>query len=152
MARSEAERREYQRKWAAERRAGVRAERDASRQAARVDAVTNAPRTARDALEASIAAARWLKDSDGAAVNLARILAREFDYADHMADDALALRVAGQLTGLLDRLGLTPVVRMKFELRSAQLQTQTVGDVIESAAAPLPANVSELPQRPAKKP
>lgn len=155
MAQTVDERRENKRKWAADRRAAVRAERDARLRAARVDAVANGPRPMLAAVNASLSAAKWLRDSDGAAVNLARTLAEELDVAHHMHEDALALRVAGQLTGLLDRLGLTPVVRMKFELRSAQLAASTVTEGAEAAtpapAAPaLPANVSAL-KRPAKR-
>lgn len=155
MAQSEDERREKQRIWAADKRAKLRAERDAERRESRADAVANAPRTMRDALEASLSAAKWIRPSDGATVSLARALAEELDYADHMRDDALALRITGQFTGLLGQLGLTPVVRMKFELRSAQLAARTALEGVEpappaSAAASLPANVSAL-KRPAKR-
>lgn len=154
MAQSEDERRERQRIWAKDKRAKLRAERDAERRESRADAVANAPRTQRDALEASIVAAKWLRPSDGATMSLARALAEELDYADHMGDDALSLRIAGRFTTLLGLLGLTPVVRMKFELRSAQLAARTASEGVEpappaSAAASLPANVSTL-KRPAK--
>ena len=149
----DAERRAKRAEAARRRRAEVRAERDAERVAARGRAVSDAARTQRDALEASIAAAKWLKDSDGAVVNLARTLARELDYADHMGDDALSLRITGQLAGLLDRLALTPVVRMRHELRSAQLAARAASEAAPPAPAtapPLPANVSKL-ARPAKR-
>ncbi|WP_314453238.1 hypothetical protein [uncultured Microbacterium sp.] len=107
------------------------------------------------AVNASLSAAKWLRDSDGAAVSLARTLAEQLDVSQHMHEDALALRVAGQLMGLLDRLGLTPVVRMRFELRSAQLAARTASEGAEPAppapaTASLPANVSKL-ARPAKR-
>ena len=148
----DAERRARRAEAARRRRAAVKAERDAERRESRADAVANAPRTQRDALEASIAAAKWLKPSDGAAVGLARTLAEELDYADHMREDALALRIAGQFTSLLGQLGLTPVVRMRFELRSSQLAAKTASEAAPPApaAASLPANVSTL-KRPAKR-
>lgn len=118
MARNEAERREYQRKWAAERRAEIRAERDANRRGARADAEANAPRPLLTALDGSLSAAWWLCDSDAAAVNLARLLADAFDVAHYMGDQRATSRICGPLQVLLDRLGLMPTSRMRLNLKA----------------------------------
>ncbi|WP_425488136.1 terminase small subunit [Microbacterium proteolyticum] len=156
MAQTEEERRESKRIWAAAKRAEIAAERDARLRADRADAVAHAPRTHRDAYEASVSAAKWFKPSDGALVALGRLLAEDLDYADYLGDDALVLRIIGRLTSILGQLGLTPVVRMRFELRSAQIEARKATESAEAAppapagAPPLPANVSKL-ARPAKR-
>ena len=70
----------------------------------------------RQALEDAVAAAGWLHDADGGAVELARVLADQIDGV-LFTDDPTA--VSRQLAGLYRSLGLTPDGRPEHLTRPA---------------------------------
>lgn len=76
-----------------------------------------------DSVEAAIAAMKWIRDSDGALVDMAKFYAVQIDKV--ISDDPTATGKAASLGQLLTRilheLGGTPTVRLQHELRSLRL-------------------------------
>lgn len=131
MARSDADRaREY--------RARRRDARDADRRAAARAAAESAGTEMRDAVEASIAAAKWLAPSDSATLSQLRATARIIDVAIAVEDVTLELSAHGRLSGLLNAAGMTPTSRMQNELRSQRAVPETADP------GSLPANVQSI--------
>jgi len=117
MAKSAAERaREYR----ARRRAAERAAAEAARDAR--DAA--APTTVRDAVDATIAAAKWLAGSDAASIAQARTLAKRIDELEHAGETTRALSAHRALSQVLNDLGATATKRMQYELRSRKAAAQ----------------------------
>lgn len=142
MAKSAAERaREYRARKASERAAEEAAARDAR------DA--EAPRVMRDAVEASLAAMKWIAPSDAASVAQARSLAEDVDLLRHAGDTNRALSAQRALSRVLNDLGGTPTVRMQHELRSLKAAKRTEG-ADDGDSVPTPDNVTKL-ERPAKR-
>jgi hypothetical protein len=124
------ERKARQARYARESRARKAQERAAAVAAAAADAK---PGEMAAALESSLSAMKWLAASDGAAVALARLEAKQLDALlalNTAAAASLALRLQAQLLRLLDSLGGTPRVRMQHELRSRAI---AVDEQIEAA-------------------
>lgn len=72
----------------------------------------------RDSVRRSLAAMKWLVDSDEAAKDQATELARLVDELQHAGDTSRALSAHRALTKVLNDLGGTPMRRMMHELRS----------------------------------
>jgi hypothetical protein len=113
---------------------------------------TPAPRTMRDALESSLSAMKWLKDSDAASVAQARLLAKDVDELEHAGSVVRALSAHRALSKVLSDLAGTPAMRMQHELRSARLAQKQGGDGDDkhSADAKPSSNVSQF-RRPARR-
>lgn len=115
MPKSSAERaREY--------RERKRAERDAAATAARDERDANAPTTMRDAVEATISAAKWIVDSDAASVAQARALAKQIDELDHAGETVRSISAHRALSRVLADIGATPTARLQHELRSRRME------------------------------
>lgn len=81
-----------------------------------------APTVMRDSVSAALEAMQWLRDSDGAAVQQAKLLAEDVDELRHDGETTKALSAQRALTKVLNDLGGTPTVRMQQELRSLRAQ------------------------------
>lgn len=105
------------------------------------------PGPMRQAVDASLAAMKWLADSDAAAIAQARAVAKLIDVAARTGDLRTELRAHPILSKVLADLGGTPRVRLQLELRSRKLA------VAESDGAPAKApNVTPIAsKRPAKR-
>lgn len=139
MAKTAAERaREY--------RERKRAERDAEEARARDARNAVAPTTTRDAVEATIAAAKWLTGADAASIAQARVLAKRIDLLEHVDDTARALSAHRALSQVLNDLGATATKRLQYELRARKLApAEGAGDEREPGeGGSTPANVTRL--------
>lgn len=105
----------------------------------------------RDALESSLSAMKWLKDSDAALIAQARLLAKQVDELEHAGNSARALSAHRALSKVLSDLAGTPAMRLQHELRSARLAMKQGGeDAAGSGEAAAAGNVSQF-QRPARR-
>lgn len=134
-------------------RAAAAVKRDAEKAEYRRRPDASIPRTMRDAVETTIAAAsKWLVDSDAALVAQARMLARNVDTYLFTCEDSKMLSAQRALTRVLNDLGGTPTVRMQHELRSLKLAAKTeVPDGGEGEAGTQAGNVSEFKRPPKRK-
>lgn len=98
------------------------------------------PGPMRQAVELSIAAARWLTGADAASCAQVRQLA---DIADHVDDVRLEMRAHSLLSRVLGEMGLTPRVRMQLELRARKLEA-----VAQDRAVDAQPNVTRISPRP----
>lgn len=115
--------------------ASYRARKRAEAAAARAVASDVSDGVMRRAVDASLAAAKWLAPSDGALVVQARAIA---DLVDTEVDTKVVLRLHSLLSRVLGELGLTPRARIQLEVRSRKIGAAVVegGD--------LPSNVSKI--------
>ncbi|WP_123546613.1 hypothetical protein [Frigoribacterium sp. PhB107] len=135
------------------RRAELRAERPAvpSRTVDAADA--SVPRVMRDAVEASLAAMKWLTPSDAGAVAQARMLAEQVDLLTAAGATTKLLSAHGRLAATLGSLAGTPTMRMQHELRSLRAagKTDEEGDADDDDSEQ-PDNVTALPRPRARRP
>jgi hypothetical protein len=106
----------------------------------------------RDALESSLSAMKWLKDSDAASIAQARLLAKDVDELEHAGNAMRALSAHRALSKVLSDLAGTPAMRLQHELRSARLAMKQQGgeDAAGNGDAAASGNVSQF-QRPARR-
>lgn len=97
-----------------------RQEQDAANAAARDSRDATAGTDVRDAVEATISAARWLTGSDAASIAQARTLAKRIDLLEHEGETTRALSAHRALSQVLNDLGATATKRMQYELRSSK--------------------------------
>lgn len=110
-----------------------------------------APTTMRDSVTTSLAAMKWLVDSDEAAKTQARMLAEDVDVLRHAGDIAKALSAQRALTKVLNDLGGTPMRRMMHELRSMRGSGEVPDDEDDTdEVAPEGTNVTQF-ERPPKR-
>jgi hypothetical protein len=121
MPQSEEERRAAARERMRAKRARERAERDAARVSSANAANGEAPTTTRDAVDATIRAAKWLTDADAASIAQARTLARRIDLLEHADETVRALSAHRALSQVLNDLGATATKRLQYELRSRRV-------------------------------
>lgn len=155
MPLSEDERRRKNREKQAAYRARQRALKVEQANAVEVTLVTaaDAPMTMRSSVERAVSAAKWLTDSDDAAVTLARRLAEHIDVLEARGDIKGALSAHGRLSRALGDLGLTPVVREQRELRSRKLEArEEVERLDQNEGKPLPEGVVPIKRPPRRKP
>jgi len=98
------------------------------------------PGPMRQAVDASISAAKWITGADAASIAQAQRLA---DIADRTDDIRLEIRAHSLLGRILADMGLTPRVRTQLELRARKLQT-----VVEDRAVDAQPNVTRISPRP----
>lgn len=116
MAMTPEERRERDAARKREARARQRAEREASKPATSPDGLP--PTVMHDAIEAAIAAAKWLSGTDAASIAQARALAARIDLLEHEGETTKALSAHRALSQVLNDMGITATRRMQYELRS----------------------------------
>ena len=104
----------------------------------------------RDAVAKSVAAMKWVEDSDAAAVAQAEVLAEQVDILGHLGETTKALSAHRALTAILNDLGATPTVRMANELRSLRGKTGSPEVPDDGDDASAGSNVSKF-ERPAKR-
>lgn len=137
---------EKQRAYRERKRAEAAAEAEAARNARNAE-----PGTAtRDAVEATLAAAKWLTGADAASIAQARALAKRIDVLEHADETTKALSAHRALSQVLNDLGATATKRQQYELRSRKAETQAEGGDDEQGAAGTPGNVTRL-RRPPKR-
>lgn len=138
-ARNAAKNRAYRARKAADREAAAAA---AAGHASHVDA----PTTMRDAVEASITAARWLTGADAASIAQARTLARRIDLLEHADETTRALSSHRALSQVLNDLGATATKRMQYELRSRRAAPEEGNSDERNSGegGETPANVTKL--------
>lgn len=124
-------------------RAKAAAEREAAREAARMGRASVAPTTTRDAVEATIAAAKWLTGADAASIAQARTLAHRIDVLEHADETTRALSAHRALSQVLNDLGATATKRLQYELRSRKVAPGEGDDEPKQGGA-TPANVTRL--------
>lgn len=113
--------------------------------------VANVPelRPMREAVDAAMAAARWLTLSDEASKEQARQLADDVDASNAAGERAAARAAHRALSRVLNDLGATPSVRLQRELRSRRILEEKGGsDDGHAAATGTTGNVSQF-ERPA---
>lgn len=98
------------------------------------------PGPMRQAVESSIAAAKWLTGADAASSAQVRRLADIVDRAD---DIRLEIRAHSLLSRVLGEMGLTPRVRVQLELRARKLEA-----VAKDRAVDAQPNVTRISPRP----
>lgn len=102
-----------------------------------------------DAVEAAIAAAKWLTGADAASIAQARTLARRIDLLEFQDETTRALSAHRALSQVLNDMGATATKRMQYELRSRRAAPEEDGDERnEGEGGETPANVTKL-RRPA---
>ncbi|WP_442922238.1 terminase small subunit [Microbacterium sp. No. 7] len=133
-------------------RAAEREAREAARLAGRTSAESAASTATRDAVEATIAAARWLTAADAASIAQARTLAKRIDLLEHADETTRALSAHRALSQVLNDLGATATKRLQYELRSRRVAPAEDGDDEResSEGGATPANVTKL-ERPPKR-
>jgi hypothetical protein len=129
-------------------RARKREIREAAEAAARDARDKVAGTVTRDAVEATIDAAKWLTGADAASIAQARTLARRIDLLEHEDETTRALSAHRALSQVLNDLGATATKRLQYELRSRKAVAAEGGDDDNEVEAP--ANVTSL-RRPAKR-
>jgi hypothetical protein len=153
MAMSPEERRERDRERKREARARERAEREANKPATAPEGPP--PTVMHDAVDAAIAAAKWLTGTDAASIAQARALAARIDLLEHEGETTKALSAHRALSQVLNDLGITATRRMQYELRSLKSAPRSGGDEDDEreqgeGEASKPSNVTQL-RRPAKR-
>lgn len=117
-------------------RAKAAAERDARRAQARTVTDASAASTMRDAVEATISAAKWIVDSDAASVAQARALAKQIDELDHAGETVRSISAHRALSRVLADIGATPTARLQHELRSRRMERADGKEVDEDGRQP----------------
>lgn len=80
------------------------------------------PTTQRDAVDATLKAAKWLTDADAASMAQARALAKSIDELAHSGDLIRMLSAHRALSQVMNDLGATATKRLQYELRSRKAQ------------------------------
>lgn len=78
----------------------------------------------RDAVEETIAAAKWLTAADAASIAQARTLAKRIDVLEFEGETTKALSAHRALSQVLNDLGATATKRLQYELRSRRAAAQ----------------------------